>query len=128
MRALPRRRGALRRAVAGRDKRDDTRGYETRRNETIRDGAGRRVARETRRSGARPVERSRVKSSRVESEGESVAGDSSGRQVCVMWGLLFFRAPCKPRAQLRDSSVLTDVQNIRSYSTTRHFVYCDRTP
>lgn len=61
---------------SGRNERGDTR-----RDETTRDEAGQRVVRETRRNEARPVERSRVKSSRVESERESVAGDSSGRQV-----------------------------------------------
>ena len=65
----------------GDTRRDDTRRDETRRDETTRDEAGQRVVRETRRNEARPVERSRVKSSRVESERESVAGDSSGRQV-----------------------------------------------
>lgn len=82
-------RGAVRRTAAdgtNEATRDDTIRDETRRNETRRD--------DTRRSGitcgegdkakrgeARPVEPSRVKSSRVESERESVAGDSSGRQV-----------------------------------------------
>ena len=77
-------RGAVRRTAAdgtNEATRDDTRRDETRRDETTRDEAGQRVVRETRRNEARPVERSRVKSSRVESERESVAGDSSGRQV-----------------------------------------------
>lgn len=72
-------RGAVRRTAA--DGTNEATRDDTRRDETTRDEAGQRVVRETRRSEARPVEPSRVKSSRVESERESVAGDSSGRQV-----------------------------------------------
>lgn len=72
-------RGAVRRTAA--DGTNEATRDDTRRDETTRDEAGQRVVRETRRSEARPVEPSRVKSSRVESERESVADDSSGRQV-----------------------------------------------
>lgn len=77
-------RGAVRRTAAdgtNEATRDDTIRDETRRDDTRRSGITCGEGDKAKRGEARPVEPSRVKSSRVESERESVAGDSSGRQV-----------------------------------------------
>lgn len=96
-------RGAACRSIARRDGlgRDETRRHETIRHETIRDGTRRH---ETERDGARRGEARPVEPSRIESNREESQWLATPRGVRFsVWGLLLFRAPCKPRAQ-RDSS------------------------